>query len=267
MKIRPEFLFKIDLQHFSEGEIPIEDAPASADSVESEEVAPSQTEAPETEPQDDGIEQHKAFAKRLSERTEKAVAEERAKWEAEQAGYRQELDRYKTLSQQMMQYSGHSDLDSLQQAIQQELLQAQAAQHQVPIEVMQRLNDLEQRAERAAELEHKWQSHQALNTFYSDLGQFMEGKEDVTQESMIDFMLQTGLSNFDVAYKALRADQLEQKLATAEQDAVKKYLESKKAPKVEGAGSAPGLVAEQHAKTWEEARERALARLRSINEQ
>lgn len=266
MKNRQNFLFSLDLQHFSEVEMPFADNPAPVESVESEEVAPSQTEVPETEPQEDGIEQHKAFAKRLSERTEKAVAEERAKWQAEQAQYHEELNRYRTLSQQMMQFSGHSDIDSLQQALQQELLQAQAVQHQVPIEVMQRLNDLELRAERADELEHQWQSQQALNTFYSDLGQFMQGKEDVTTESMIDYMVQTGLSNFDVAYKALRADLLEQKLATAQQDAVKQYLESKKAPLVEGAGSAPGVVADAPPKTWEESQQRALARLKALNQ-
>ncbi|WP_199926380.1 MFS transporter [Brevibacillus brevis] len=267
MKISQKLLFPVDLQYFSEGEMPFEDNPATVESVESEEVAPSQTEAQETEPQEDGIEQHRAFAKRLAERTEKAVAEERAKWQAEQAPYHQELQRYKTLSEQMMQFSGHSDLDSLQQALQQELLQAQAAQHQVPVEVMQRLNELERRAERADELEHKWQSQQALNTFYSDLDQFMQGKEDVTTESMIDYMVQTGLSNFDVAYKALRADLLEQKLATAQQDAVKQYLESKKAPLVEGAGSAPGVVADAPPKTWAESQQRALARLRAMNQQ
>lgn len=264
------FKFPVNLQYFSEeGEFETGDS-ESAESVEGGEVAPPQAEesqAPEETPSDDGIEQSKAFAKRLSERTNAKIAEERAKWEAEQAERLREYEQYRSLTEQMLKYSGHQDIHSLQQALEQELLQAQAEKHQVPVEVMQRLNELERRAQRADELEHKWQSQQALNTFYQDLNQFLQGKEDVTQESMIDFMVQSGISNFDVAYKALRADLLEQKLATAEQDAVKKYLESKKAPKVEGSGSAPGLIAEQPPKTWEEARERALARLRSLNEQ
>jgi len=270
MKICSSFRFPVDLQYFSEGEEPFVDGQESAESVESGEVAPPQAEeslAPEETPSDDGIEQSKAFAKRLSERTQAKLAEERAKWEAEQAERLRDYERYRSLADQMLKYSGHQDIDTLQQTLEQELLQAQAEQHQVPVEVMQRLNELERRAQKADELERQWQSQQAVSTFYRDLDQYMQGKEDVPAEAMIDFMVQTGITNFDAAYKALRADQLEQRLATAEEDAIKKYLESKRATKVEGSGSAPGLIAEQPARTWEEARERALARLRSLNEQ
>ncbi|MGQ0455118.1 MFS transporter, partial [Bacillus sp. SS-TM] len=52
---------------------------------------------------------------------------------------------------------------------------------------------------------------------------------------------------------------------SAKETAIQEYLQSKKAPKVEGSG-ATGLVSDEPTTDFQVARERALQRLRSANQ-
>ena len=46
-------------------------------------------------------------------------------------------------------------------------------------------------------------------------------------------MVEQNVPNFEVAYNAMRAQQLEEQLTSAKETAIQEYLQSKKAPKVE----------------------------------
>ncbi|MNY27110.1 hypothetical protein D3C86_1610010 [compost metagenome] len=72
--------------------------------------------------------------------------------------------------------------------------------------------------------------------------------------------------SFNLAYKAMRADELEQQLSTAKENAVKEYLQSKNAPRVEGSGT-PGIVHEDTSKlSFSEITKRAAARINAANQ-
>ena len=73
-------------------------------------------------------------------------------------------------------------------------------------------------------------------------------------------MRENQIPNFEMAYRAMKYEQMENDLKNAKDVAVKEYLESKKAPKVEGSGT-PGIVKDAPPKNFAEARQRALARL------
>ena len=50
-------------------------------------------------------------------------------------------------------------------------------------------------------------------------------------------MVEHNVPNFEVAYNAMRTRQLEEQLTSAKETAIQEYLQSKKAPKVEGSGA------------------------------
>ncbi|MEI4618501.1 MFS transporter, partial [Bacillus cereus] len=74
---------------------------------------------PEGQPTE-AIEQSEAFAKRLQERTQAALMEERGRWEQEAAERYGNYDQYNRAMNFFMKQAGYNDLDSMMQAIEQQ---------------------------------------------------------------------------------------------------------------------------------------------------
>jgi len=270
---------KLDLQLFAEEAVPVPESSSDEDEVESAETVeptsdegsapPSGSEPEETEPKDD-VTKQESFAKRLQEQTEKKLAEERQKWEEEQSERLKEYDTYKRATEYLKRHSGIDDLQKLAEEIELAELQERASTQEIPVEVQKRLDELEAKAKQAEVYERERQQQEQMNTFKESLSAFVKDK-GVEVEALWTFMSDNNLpydpnepeKYFTIAYKAMKADELESQLETAKKDAVKEYLESKKAPKAEGSG-APGIQNDPP-KTWEEARERALERLKAAN--
>lgn len=214
------------------------------------------------EPPAEDLEQSKAFAKRLEERTQKALADERAKWEQENSQKYGNYDQYNQTVQYFMRQSGFDNFDEFQEALKEAEIAERAQQNGVDPEFQQRVEQLEERARIADELEQKQQQEQVYQQFSQALSTFATEK-GIEANELEQYMVEHNIPSFDVAYKALRHDQMAEELANAKDIAIKEYLASKKAPKVEGAGS-PGIVKDAPPKTFEESRARALERLNSI---
>lgn len=255
----PTELYGLNLQFFSE-DLGV-DSGEIADPTLDEPIV-DEPDIPLTEPQDD-LDQSKAFARRLEERTQKALAEERQKWEQEVNQKYGNYDQYQQTLDYVMKSSGYNSFDEFQQALQEAQLQERAEQHGVSPEYQQRLEELEQKAQRADELEQQREQEQVMQQFHSALNDFAKEK-GVEPTELESFMVENNIPNFEMAYRALRYEQMENDLKNAKDVAVKEYLESKKAPKVEGSGT-PGVVKQDPPKNFAQARERALARLNSMD--
>jgi hypothetical protein len=271
-EVKQKFYLRLNLQHFSEGDEPvIEESETVSDSVESDGVAPAQdTEveevvSDESQEESDPIDNSKAFAKRLEERTQAKLAEERQRWEQEQAERYGDYDHLKKVTDYLVQRGEFGDVQALNEAIELEMLQERAEKQNVSPEILQRIDELEAKAQKADYYEKQQEQQRMYGEYKSALDTFVEGKE-VSAEDLEMFMGEHQIGNFEIAYKAMRAEQLEQKLANAEKEAVQKYLESKKGPRVEGTGAA-GVVSDEPTTDFNVARQRALERLRAANQQ
>ncbi|MGG1344151.1 MFS transporter [Bacillus toyonensis] len=211
------------------------------------------------------IEQSQAFAKRLQERTQAALMEERQRWEQETSERYGNYDTYDRAMNFFMKQAGYNDLDSMMQAIEQQDLLQRAEKFGVTPEIQQKLENLEAKAQRAEELEYQREQQQLAQRFTQALGQFAQEKE--TDAAVLEqFMVEHNVPNFEVAYNAMRAQQLEEQLTSAKETAIQEYLQSKKAPRVEGSG-ATGIVSDEPTTDFKVARERALQRLQAANQQ
>lgn len=249
---------KLDLQFFSDelgangGEI-ADPAPIEEPQLDN----PPHDPAPNEPPLDDS----KAFAKRLEERTQKALAEERAKWEQEVNQKYGNYNQYQQSMDYLMQRGGYSSFEEFQAAINEAQLAERAEKAGVDPEFQQRVESLEERARRADELEQQQQQEQMYSQFQSALKDFSQQK-GVDPTELESFMMENQIANFDIAYRAWHYEQMQNDLQNAKDVAVKEYLQSKKAPKVEGAGT-PGVIKDAPPKDFNESRQRALERLRS----
>ncbi|WP_144519922.1 OmpH family outer membrane protein [Bacillus thuringiensis] len=212
----------------------------------------------------EGVEQSQAFAKRLQERTQAALMEERQRWEQEVSERYGNYDTYDRAMNFFMKQAGYNDIDSMMQAIEQQDLLQRAEKFGVTPEIQQKLEALEQKAQRAEELEYQREQQELSQRFTQALGQFAQEK-GADAAALEQFMVEHNVPNFEVAYNAMRTQQLEDQMATAKETAIQEYLQSKKAPKVEGSG-ATGLVSDEPTTDFQVARERALQRLRSANQ-
>ncbi|MCQ6289068.1 MFS transporter [Bacillus cereus] len=219
---------------------------------------------PEGQPPE-AMEQSEAFAKRLQERTQAALMEERGRWEQEAAERYGNYDQYNRAMNFFMKQAGYNDLDSMMQAIEQQDLLQRAEKFGVTPEIQQKLEALEQKAQRAEELEYQREQQELSQRFTQALGQFAQEK-GADAAALEQFMLEQNVPHFEVAYNAMRTQQLEEQLTSAKETAIQEYLQSKKAPKVEGPG-VTGLVSDEPTTDFQVARERALQRLRSANQQ
>ncbi|MGQ0418943.1 MFS transporter [Bacillus sp. HC-Mk] len=223
----------------------------------------SSAENPEGEPPED-VEQSQAFVKRLQERTQAAIMEERSRWEQEISERYGNYDTYDRAMNFFMKQAGYNDVDSMMQAIEQQDLLQRAEKFGVTPEIQQKLESLEAKAQRAEELEYQREQQQLSQRFTQALGQFAQEK-GADAAALEQFMVEHNVPNFEVAYNAMRTQQLEEQLTSAKETAIQEYLQSKKAPKVEGSG-ATGLVSDEPTTDFQVARERALQRLRSANQ-
>ncbi|AFU12941.1 hypothetical protein MC28_1519 [Bacillus thuringiensis MC28] len=213
----------------------------------------------------ENIEQSQAFAKRLQERTQAALVEERQRWEQETSERYGNYDTYDRAMNFFMKQAGYNDLDSMMQAIEQQDLLQRAEKFGVTPEIQQKLENLEAKAQRAEELEYQREQQQLAQRFTQALGQFAQEKE-TDAAALEQFMVEHNVPNFEVAYNAMRAEQLEEQLTSAKETAIQEYLQSKKAPRVEGSG-ATGIVSDEPTTDFKVARERALQRLQAANQQ
>jgi hypothetical protein len=262
---------KLDLQLFSEDmeavETGVEDVPAAEvheEVVESSETGVEPTVAAEPEKQNNF---EKAFAKRL--------AAEREKWQKEVSEKYGDYDTHKELSTYLQEVNGLDAL-SLKERIELDRLQARAEKENVPPEVLKRIDDLEAKSARLEEIEKQQQTEQLNNLFWKAADDFVKDK-GFTKEELNQLLVDNRMTvdptdpedverKFNMAYKAMKADQLEKELASAKETAVKEYLQSKTAPRVEGSG-APGVVQEDTSKlSWKELEARMVARIQAANQ-
>lgn len=260
---------KLNLQLFAEGESidpGVESAPAAE--VQETEVTDSNPgvesqAAAEPEKQNNF---EKAFAKRLADAQAKWEADKQAELQKMQEQYK-DYDVLKKATEYLQKTSGIQDLMSLKEQLELTELQERADRENVPPDVLKRIDELEVKAAKAEEYEKQQQEAQTIQQFESSLKTFCEGKEidgkPLSHQELWQYMHENEISKPESAFKAMKADILEAKLETAKQDAVKEYLESKKAPKVEGSGS-PG---QQHVDTsklgWGDVTKAAIARMQS----
>jgi hypothetical protein len=254
-------LLKLNLQFFKDG---VDDGgiadPGGGDPP-TDPIDPPVVDDPPTDPPTDDLDQSKAFAKRLEERTQKALQEARQQWEQETSQKYGNYDQYQQSMEYVMKSAGYNNFDEFQQALQEAQLAERAEQNGIDPEFQSRVELLEQRAQRADELEQQREQEQVMQQFQSALNDFSKEK-GIEATELESFMMDNQIPNFEMAYRAMKYEQMESDLQNAKDVAVKEYLESKKAPKVEGSG-APGVVKQDPPKNFAEARERALERLRS----
>jgi hypothetical protein len=201
----------------------------------------------------------KAFAKRL--------AAEREKWQSETTEKYKDYDTHKELSEYFQQING-TDAMSLKDRIEMERLQEKAEANNISPEMQKRLDALEAKAEKAEQLEQKQQEVERVNTYFSALNDFVKDK-GVDSEALNQFMIDNEMQynpnamekSFSLALKAFKADEAMTKLETAKKDAIDEYLNSKKAPRVEGSGAAGTQSVDTSKMSWKELQKHAVSRL------
>lgn len=240
----------------------VESASVAGEQVQSAEVqGESGVEGTEVAAQNQGIKDEKDFAAALQ--AELSRREEKLK--KEYAEQYKDYDTYKIVGDYFQRVNNFEDVMSLKERIELDELQAQAEKQQVPVEVLQRIQQLEAKAEEGDQLKKEKELQDFYRGFRSELEAFSKEK-GTDADALEQFMVDNQIGSHEIAYKAMKAEELEAKLETAKKDAIKEYLESKKAPKTEGAGAA-GVISEGPPKTWGEARQRALERFRAAKQQ
>jgi hypothetical protein len=250
-----------------EGEI---GSASESSSVEDTATAVETETASVTDTSEADVTKQQSFAHRLKESTEKALAEERAKWEKETSEKYKDYDTYRKATEYLQKTSGIDDVMTLKEQIELQELNERAEQQNVPPDVLKRIDELEQKAARGDELEAKQQQEQVNNLFWKAAEQFVEGK-DVSKEELNKYMIENDIfvdpmnselaqRKFDMAYKAMQYDVMQKKLESAEKDGMNKLLSSKGSiPTIPGK-TAQGQVVSDRPKTFAEARARAMQR-------
>jgi hypothetical protein len=198
----------------------------------------------------------KAFAKRLSS--------EREKWQREVEERYKDYDIAKKATEYLMRTSGIDDPMTLKEQLELADLQERADRENVPTEVIRRIDQLEAKAAKAEEYERIQEQQKFYSNFRSQLDAFIKDK-GVDAEALEQFMIDNRVSDMNIAYRAMKFDEVSKDREKIEKEAVTRYLDSKKAPKAEGSGT-PGYTAPSTPKTFEEARRNALEMMRSANQ-
>jgi hypothetical protein len=253
-----KYLLTLDLQTFA-------DDPATEDSpsVEVEDTSSDEGNAPESNPETtDEVTKQESFAKRLKEQTDKTLAEERKKWESENSEKYKDYDVAKKSLEYMMRSNKIDDPMTLKEKIELAELEEKAEQENLTVEELQRRQELEDLKAWKKQVEEKEQQGEQYKTFRTSIEEFAK-ENDADADALEKYMYEEQIGSPKAALRAMKADELEKKLEEKETDIIKRYVESKKAPKAEGAGTA-GTVTETP-KTWEESRAAALSRIRATN--
>lgn len=266
-----KFLLALDLQWFADGDVDGDtgvDSGLAAEAQTGEEVTPSDT----TPTDDTGTGEttpdaqnnfEKAFAKRL--------AAKQSEWEtqknAELQQYQEKLkdfDHYKRAADYLQKSADLPDLLSLSEQIELVELQDRAERENVPVDVLRRITQLEAKEQEWDAFQQKQAEMQHFQGFRSNLEKFAAEKGADPNE-LHNFMYHHQISNPDLAYNAMRAEKLEAQLGKQKEDVIKEYLDSKKAPRVEGSGVAMSQGADTSKMSWDELDRHAAARLRAAN--
>lgn len=239
-------------------------------SVESTEIAAVQTQEETTTPETtEDVSKSASFAKRLSEK----LSEERQKWEKEVSEKYKDYDTHKQLSEYLAEINGGVDILTLKERVELEKLERRAEKEDVSPEVLKRIDELEAKAAKGEELEKILQEEQRVAAYFSSLDKFLEGK-GVDPKDLNQFMIDNGLSydpknmekSFDIAYKAMKAEEFEKKANEKEAETIKRYLASKSAPKVEGStGAAASQAVDTRSMSWDQLDRHAAERIKAMN--
>lgn len=261
------YRYTLNLQFFAE-ESGVEAVPAAGEQIDVAEVEDFATPEP---PAETGVEEQaaaepgkennfeKAFAKRL--------AAEREKWQAEM---QKELEKYKDydVSQKALQYlmrvNNITDMNLLREQLELVELQEQAERQGMSVEELKRLRELEELKAWKQQVEQQQVQQQQIQQFEQMLKDFCQGKEfdgkPLDHMELWKFMHENGVANPETAFKAMKADLLEKQIEKAKKEGVKEFLSAKgSVPKV-GGSKASGAVFPGPAKTFAEARARAMMR-------
>lgn len=163
-----------------------------------------------TQPQDENV--GAAIQKEVARREAKL----REQLEKEYGEKYKDYDVAKKAASYLQKKSGISDLMSLGEELELADLREQAEQQKVPVEVMKRLNQLEEKAKKGDELEQQQQQQQYYRDFRNNLDAFAKEK-GADADGLEAFMLEHKVPNMEIAYKAMRAEQLEKQLAEVAQ--------------------------------------------------
>lgn len=254
------FEFKWLTPRFDDGEVG--GAVPEPSSVETEDNSDAGN-APESGSEE--VTKQESFAKRLKESTDKAIAEERAKWEQENSEKYKDFDTYRKATEYLQKQTGISDMMTLKEEIELTELQERADKENVSPETLKRIDELEAKAKRGEELEASISQEKAAAEFEQSLKTFAEGKEidgkPLDHKELWNYMHENEIGKPDIAYKAMKADLLEEKLATAKEDSIKEYLSSKRGVKTEGSTGSAAQSSPQTGGGFKGAEQRAIARI------
>lgn len=207
-----------------------------------------------------------AFAKRLSAAQEKWNVEKEAEIQKIREEYK-DHDTYRKATDYLQRTSGISDLLTLKEEIELADLQERADKEKVPPAVLKRIDELEAKAAKADEFEAKNSQEKAAAEFEQSLKTFVEGREidgkPVDHAELWKYMHENEIGKPEAALKAMKADILEAKLATAKEDTIKEYLNSKKGVKTEGASGAAAQSTPNTGGGFKGAEARAIARIKA----
>lgn len=260
------FALPLNLQLFSE------DSGAAETGVESASAAEVQTETPEVTESQTGVETQAAAEPEKQNNFEKAFAKrlaaEREKWQSETSEKYKDYDTLKDVADYFREVNEAPDMMTLKERIEMERLQQRAERENVPPEVLQRIDMLEAKAAKADEFEQQQAQERTMQEFENGLKEFVKdkqlGEKPVDHLELWKYMHENGIAKPEVAFKAMKADQLETKLQERETDVINRYIQSKSAPKVESGGVA-GMQSWKPTGDIDAATARAAARIRAAN--
>lgn len=252
----------LDLQLFAE-EVTEEPTNEDLPSVEVEGKTLDEGNAPESNPEPtDEVTKQESFAKRLKEQTDKTLAEERKKWEAENSEKYKDHDVAKKSLEYMMRTNKIDDPMTLKEKIELAELEEKADQENLTVEELQRRQELDDLKAWKKQTEEKEQQGEQYKTFRTTIEEFAKENE-ADADALEKYMYDEQIGSPKAALNAMKAEEYKQKLEEKEADVIKRYVESKKAPKAEGAGAAGTVI--ETPKTWEDSRSAALSRIRAAN--
>lgn len=209
-----------------------------------------------------------AFAKRFAAAEKKWQAEKEAELQALREQYK-DFDTYKQATEYLQKSAGGMDLMTLKEEIELQALQERAEKENLTPEALKRIEILEAKAAKGDELQAQIDQEKAVQAFEQTLKTFVEGKEidgkPVDHVELWNYMAENEISKPEIAFKAMKADLLEAKLATAKKDAVTEYLDSKKGVKADGAAGAAAQSTPTGG-SWKDIEARAAARMRAAKQ-
>jgi hypothetical protein len=211
----------------------------------------------------------KAFAKRLTSEREKIEKELREKWETESA------EKYKPATkaaQYLQKKYGITDETTLLKQLEEADLEEEAEREGLPASVIKERQEAARDREALKQYQTKEEQQQQYQTFRSNLEKFATEKQaDANEIHQYMHDNQFPADKVELAYKTMQSDKVlaekaefDAKKEEFKKNAVKEYLDSKKAPKAEGKGAA-GIVGQGAPGSWQAADARFKARIEAAN--